>query len=122
MVPLMLPSSVWLRMTRALKPHLLSYYLKRPIFTCKLSPQSQNTILVYMQSTLQSKVSADSSLIIVCLPKRYSPLKLSSFYFVLGKIGDWKNLFTVAQNEEFHKVFDEWNRERQIPFIYEHSE
>ncbi|KAF6033391.1 Gm766 [Bugula neritina] len=40
-------------------------------------------------------------------------------FYRKGKIGDWKNWFSVAQNEEFHRVFDEWNKSRQIPFIFE---
>lgn len=44
---------------------------------------------------------------------------MAGFPDILGQIGDWKNYFTVAQNEEFHRVFDEWNKQRNVPFVHE---
>ena len=40
-------------------------------------------------------------------------------YLNLGEIGEWKTMFTVAQNEEFERVWNEWNKDRQIPFVFE---
>lgn len=41
------------------------------------------------------------------------------YTFSIGQAGDWKNWFTEEQNEEFDRKFEEWNKERQIPFIFE---
>ncbi|XP_067945751.1 sulfotransferase 1E1-like isoform X3 [Watersipora subatra] len=35
-----------------------------------------------------------------------------------GEIGDWKNHFTVAQNEAFDAVLAAWKGGKDIPFIY----
>ena len=40
---------------------------------------------------------------------------------LLGKIGDWKNHFTVADNELFDSVLEKWTAGKEIPFIYKPS-
>ena len=39
----------------------------------------------------------------------------------VGIIGDWKNHFTVADNEMFDSVLKKWTFGKEIPFIYEPS-
>ena len=38
---------------------------------------------------------------------------------VLGVIGDWKNWFTVAQNEKFDEIYKEKMKDCDVDFIYE---
>ena len=40
-------------------------------------------------------------------------------YFLAGKVGDWKNYFTVAQNEEIEKVLKERMNDSSFKFDYE---
>ena len=40
-------------------------------------------------------------------------------FLAAGKIGDWKNHFTVADNELFDSVLEKWTAGKEIPFIYE---
>ena len=40
---------------------------------------------------------------------------------LVGIIGDWKNHFTVADNELFDSVLEKWTAGKEIPFIYEPS-
>ena len=37
---------------------------------------------------------------------------------MVGIIGDWKNHFTVADNELFDSVLMKWSFGKEIPFIY----
>ena len=40
-------------------------------------------------------------------------------FLAAGEIGDWKNHFTVADNELFDSVLEKWTVGKEIPFIYE---
>ena len=40
-------------------------------------------------------------------------------YSLAGKVGDWKNYFTVAQNEEIEKVLKERMNDSSFKFEYE---
>ena len=40
---------------------------------------------------------------------------------LVGEIGDWKNHFTVADNELFDSVLEKWTAGKEIPFIYKPS-
>lgn len=37
-------------------------------------------------------------------------------FFPLGKVGDWKNHFTVAQNEQFDNHYTEKMKKTTLPF------
>lgn len=37
---------------------------------------------------------------------------------LVGDIGDWKNHFTVADNELFEAFLDKWAVSKEIPFRY----
>ena len=41
------------------------------------------------------------------------------FFITAGKIGDWRNHLTVADNELFDSVLEKWTAGKEIPFIYE---
>ena len=43
----------------------------------------------------------------------------SLFLLTTGEVGDWKNHFTVADNELFDSVLEKWTAGKEIPFIYE---
>jgi len=38
-----------------------------------------------------------------------------------GEIGDWRTHFTPAQNEDFDRIFTDWNKHRKMPFRFEPS-
>ena len=40
-------------------------------------------------------------------------------FLAAGEIGDWKNHFTVADNELFDSVLEKWTAGKEIPFTYE---
>ena len=40
-------------------------------------------------------------------------------YSLAGKVGDWKNYFTVAQNEEIEEVLKERMKDSSFKFVYE---
>ncbi|XP_052098959.1 sulfotransferase 1B1-like [Mytilus californianus] len=39
-------------------------------------------------------------------------------HFILGIIGDWKNLFTVAQNEKFDQIYEQEMKGCDVKFTY----
>ncbi|XP_067940694.1 sulfotransferase 1E1-like [Watersipora subatra] len=45
--------------------------------------------------------------------------KTLKLMFRKGKVGDWKNGFTVAENELFDAFLEEWTKGKDIPFKYE---
>ncbi|XP_067940695.1 sulfotransferase 1C2A-like [Watersipora subatra] len=44
--------------------------------------------------------------------------KTLSLMFRKGKVGDWKDQFTVADNELFDAFLEQWTGGKDIPFIY----
>ena len=44
-------------------------------------------------------------------------LKVNYNYYT-GEVGDWKNHFTVADNEAFDAFLDTWSLSKEIPFQY----
>ena len=52
----------------------------------------------------------------MCMGHVTSPLQ--SCYFS-GTVGDWKDHFTVKQNEEFDNIYQERLGDLDIPFVYQ---
>ena len=44
---------------------------------------------------------------------------IHDIFLAVGEVGDWKNHFTVADNELFDSVLDKWTAGKEIPFNYE---
>ena len=40
------------------------------------------------------------------------------FQLISGEVGDWKNHFTVAENEQFEKLLEENFKGTNIEFVY----
>lgn len=45
-------------------------------------------------------------------------LLMNLFTFLLGQVGDWKNHFTVAQNERFDAVYSEKMKGVDVKYRY----
>ena len=52
---------------------------------------------------------------VLCFPTYYITLYSP---VLAGGIGDWKNHFTVADNELFEAFLDKWTVSKEIPFRY----
>ena len=46
-------------------------------------------------------------------------ITIQSLFPLSGQVGEWKSWFTADMDEDFNRVINEWNKDRQIPFIYE---
>ncbi|KAJ8299812.1 hypothetical protein KUTeg_023872, partial [Tegillarca granosa] len=51
-------------------------------------------------------------------PEEKSDVAKSDFLYRKGEIGDWKNWFTVAQNERFNQSYKEWMKTSKLKFTY----
>ncbi|XP_077977111.1 sulfotransferase 1B1-like [Glandiceps talaboti] len=81
----------------------MANFLNRPLTETKIQHVAESTTFKVMKSN-----------------EKTIPLtKEAKDFFRKGTIGDWKNYFTVAQNEHFDRVLTEKLKERDIDFIYE---
>ena len=47
--------------------------------------------------------------------------EIISFFIILGQVGDWKNYFTIAQNEEFDAIYEKEMKGYNVEFVYDIS-
>ena len=52
------------------------------------------------------------------LVRPFPTSKLSFALVLSGEVGDWKNHFTVAENEQFDKLLEEQFKDSAIKFKY----
>ncbi|XP_077977112.1 sulfotransferase 1B1-like [Glandiceps talaboti] len=81
----------------------MANFLNRPLTKPKIQHVAESTTFEVMKSN----------------DKTIPLTKEVKNFFRKGTIGDWKNYFTVAQNEHFDRVITEKLKERDIDFIYE---
>ncbi|XP_067934467.1 sulfotransferase 1B1-like [Watersipora subatra] len=73
------------------------------------SKMKQDKVHCHQSKPLQDLVGADGKML----------EKAMGLLFRKGKIGDWKNHFTVAENDMFDSFLQQWTAGHDIPFKYE---